>query len=137
MTVSLRIAVADDEPDMRDYYARMLPRLGHTVVVLAATGAELVEQCRAAHPDLVLTDVRMPDMDGIEAASRLHQDAAVPVVLVSAYRDPDLVRRAEGGHVVGHLVKPIKQADLEPAIAEAMRRFEELRKGGEGEEAHV
>jgi response regulator NasT len=126
MTVSLRIAVADDEPDMRDYYACILPRLGHTVVVLAATGAELVEQSRKVRPDLVITDVRMPDMDGIEAAFRLHQDSSVPVVLVSATRNPDLIPLGQGDHIVSHLVKPIKQADLAPAIAEAMRRFAEL-----------
>jgi response regulator NasT len=126
---ALRIAVADDEQDMRDYYACILPRLGHKVVVLAATGAELVEQSRAARPDLVITDVCMPDMDGIEAASRLHEDASVPVVLVSAYRNPDLLRLAHGEHLVSHLVKPFKQADLQPAINEAMRRFAQLHRG--------
>ena len=82
MTKSLRIAVADDEMDMRDYYARMLPRLGHKVVVVAGTGAELVQRCGEEKPDLVITDVKMPDMDGIEAAIRIYKDAFVPVVLV-------------------------------------------------------
>jgi response regulator NasT len=126
MMGSLRIAVADDEPDMRDYFSRILPRMGHRVVTVAATGADLVEQCRSSKPDLIITDIKMPDMDGIEAAAQLCETAVLPVILVSAYHDAELIARAEADHVMGYLVKPIKQADLEPAIALAMRRFEEL-----------
>jgi response regulator NasT len=126
MTEPLRIAVADDEPDMRDYFARILPRLGHQVVAVAANGVELVAQCRAMRPDLVLTDIKMPDMDGIEAAMRLYQERPVPVILVSAYHDPELIRRAEADHIMGYLVKPIKQGDLGPVIALTMRRFEQF-----------
>jgi response regulator NasT len=126
MTEPLRIAVADDEPDMRDYFARILPRLGHQVVAVAANGAELVAQCRAMRPDLILTDIKMPDMDGIEAATRLYQERPIPVILVSAYHDPELIRRAEADHIMGYLVKPIKQGDLGPVIALAMRRFEQF-----------
>jgi response regulator NasT len=131
MTQSLRIAIADDEPDMRDYFGKVLPRLGHRVVVVAANGDELVQQCRTAAPDLVITDIKMPDMDGIDAASCLYHERPIPVILVSAYHDPELIRRAEADHIMGYLVKPIKQADLEPVIALTMRRFEqfeELRK---------
>jgi response regulator NasT len=126
MTRPLRIAVADDEPDMRDYFARILPVLGHRVVVNAANGEELVTQCLAARPDLVITDIKMPDMDGIDAAARLYREAPVPVILVSAFHDPELIKRAEADHVMAYLVKPIKQADLEPAIALAMRRYEQF-----------
>jgi response regulator NasT len=126
MTQPLRIAVADDEPDMRDYYTRILPRLGHRVVVAAATGAELVEGVKQSRPDLVITDIKMPDLDGLEAASQLCAIAPVPVILVSAYHDPELIRRAEADHVMAYLIKPIKQVDLEPAISLAMRRFEQM-----------
>jgi response regulator NasT len=126
MTQPLRIAVADDEPDMRDYYARILPRLGHRVVVVASTGAELVEAVKQSRPDLVITDIKMPDLDGLEAAARLCEIAPMPVILVSAYHDPELIRRAEADHVMAYLIKPIKQADLEPAISLAMRRFEQM-----------
>ena len=122
----LRIAVADDEPDMRDYFKRMLPRLGHEVVALAENGRELVEHCRDLKPDLVITDIRMPEMDGIDAAAELANDDPVPVILVSAYHDPELIERAENDHILAYLVKPIKQADLEPAIAIVMRRFEQF-----------
>jgi response regulator NasT len=126
MSRPLRIAVADDEPDMRDYFRTILPDLGHEVVAAVANGAELVDACRAERPDLVITDIKMPDMDGIEAAGRIYRDGPVPVILVSAYHDPDFIRRAEADHVLAYLVKPIKRADLEPAIAIAMRRFEQF-----------
>jgi response regulator NasT len=123
MTTTLRIAVADDEPDMRAYFQKCLPRLGHQVVAVAADGRELIEQVRATHPDLVITDIKMPDMDGIEAATQLYREHPIPVILVSAHHEPELIERAEADHIMAYLVKPIKQADLEPAIALAMRRF--------------
>ena len=131
MSEPLRIAVADDEPDMRDYFAKILPRLGHQVVAQARDGRELVEQCRAERPDLVITDIKMPEMDGIDAAIAIYKDTPLPVILVSAFHDAELIERAEADHIMGYLVKPIKQADLGPVIALAMRRFEqfqELRK---------
>jgi response regulator NasT len=68
----------------------------------------------------------MPDLDGLEAAARLCATVPLPVILVSAYHDPELIRRAEASHVMAYLIKPIKQADLEPAITLAVRRFEQL-----------
>ena len=79
MSRALRIAVADDEPDVRDYFRRILPRLGHQVVAVAQTGRELIEQCRAARPDLVITDIKMPDQDGIEAAVAIGRDKPVSI----------------------------------------------------------
>src|SRR5262245_43936914 len=126
MTQPLRIIIADDEPDMRDYFKKILPRLGHQVVAAAETGRELVERCLALHPDLVITDIKMPELDGIDAAAVLYQEWPLPVILVSAYHDAELIRRAESDHIMGYLVKPIKQADLEPVIALALRRFEQF-----------
>jgi len=126
MNSSLRIAVADDEPDMQKYFQKCLPRLGHQVVAVAASGRELVEQCRATRPDLVITDIKMPEMDGIDAANEIYKERPVPVILVSAFHDASLIERAEADHILGYLVKPIKQADLEPVIALAMRRFEQF-----------
>jgi two-component system, response regulator PdtaR len=126
MTRALRIAVADDEPDMREYFQKSLGRLGHKVVAVAENGRELVEQCRALAPDLVITDIKMPDMDGIDAAVQIYRQRPVPVILVSAFHDATLIERAEADHILGYLVKPIKQADLEPAISLAVRRFEQF-----------
>ena len=68
----------------------------------------------------------MPDMDGIDAAAQIYRKEAIPVILVSAYHDAEFIRRAEADHIMAYLVKPIKQADLEPAIGIAMRRFEQF-----------
>ncbi|HZT79186.1 MAG TPA: response regulator [Gemmataceae bacterium] len=126
MNQSLRIAIADDEADMRDYFRKILPLLGHKMVCAAKTGRELVEGCRQCKPDLVITDIKMPDMDGIRAADQIYQEHPIPVILVSAYHDADLIARAEANHILGYLVKPIKQSDLEPVIALAVRRFEQF-----------
>ena len=125
MTKGLRISVADDELDMRDFFERMLKRLGHQVVSVAENGRELVEHCREQRPDLVITDIKMPEMDGIEAAQKICGERQIPVILVSAYQDGK-DRPAENDSVLAYLVKPIGPDDLVPAIAIAVRRFEEL-----------
>ena len=126
MTGPLRIAVADDEPEMLEYFESTLTVLGHHVVVLARNGRELVEGCRAQKPDLVVADIKMPVMDGLDAARQIAQHGPIPVILVSAHHDPDFITRALDNQVLAYLVKPIKQADLETAVALAMRRFHEL-----------
>lgn len=126
MTQNLRIVIADDEPDMREFLSRMLPRCGHEVVAVAENGEQLIEYCRQHQPDLVITDIKMPILDGIEASIRLNRERPVPVILLSAYHDPQLIERAEQDHVSGYLVKPISAADLQPMIAVVMKRFVEL-----------
>lgn len=122
----LKIAVADDEPDMRDYFATVLPRMGHEVVAVARNGRELIERSAATDPDLLILDIKMPEIDGLQAAARISEQEPVPAIVVSAYHDPELVERATADHVLAYLVKPIKQADLEAAIIIAMRRFEQF-----------
>lgn len=122
----LRIAIADDEPDMREYLARVLKSLGHDVVVTAENGVELVAMCREAKPELVITDIMMPEKDGIEAANEICKEQTVPVIIISGYNDTELVSRAQFQELMAYLVKPIKKTDIEPAIAVAMRRFTEF-----------
>jgi two-component system, response regulator PdtaR len=126
MNRSLRVAVADDEPRMREFYKEMLPLLGHEVVCVAKSGAELVNECQNLRPDLIITDIKMPDLDGIEAAKQLCKQGPVPVILVTAHDDPELLARAGDTHILGYLVKPVKRQDLQPAILIAVRRFEEF-----------
>jgi response regulator NasT len=121
----LCIAVADDEPDTREFLGELLTRLGHQVA-LAGDGRQLVELCRAAPPDLVLTNIMMPEMGGIAAAAEVNRERPVPVVLVFGHHDPVSLARARAEHVVGYLVKPVRPADLEVAIALAMALFEQL-----------
>jgi response regulator NasT len=125
MNRSLRIAVADDEPRMREFYQEILSRMGHQVVCAVPNGRDLVQQCRAMRPNLVIADVKMPDLDGIDAAQQISKDEPIPIILVSAHDDPDLLERA-GSCVLAYLVKPVKQQDLQPAITIAIRRFDEF-----------
>jgi two-component system, response regulator PdtaR len=127
MSRSIRIAVAEDEAFMQRYLTETLTLIGHKVVCIAGTGRELIDKCRTSPPELVMTDIRLPDMDGLQAVAEIYATTAVPVIVVSAFHDPDLIERAEKNHVLAYLVKPIKQEDLEPAIAIAMRRFQEFR----------
>ncbi len=108
---------------MREYFQRTLPAIGHQVVGAASTGMELIGLYETLKPDLVITDIKMPDLDGIDAAKRIHQVRPAPVILVSAYNDSDLIGRAGQEQILAYLVKPIKQADLEPTIALTMSRF--------------
>lgn len=127
MTQPLRIAVADDEPLMRRWYENTLTKLGHQVVVSASNGEEVVQQCRREKPDLLISDIEMPNMDGLAAAEKIREDVPIPIILVSAHHDPQFVDRALQSHVLAFLVKPIKQPDLETAITLVMRRFHEFR----------
>jgi len=126
MSGSLRIVIADDEADLRDYLQETLSVLGHEVVGVATTGRELVEQARTTQPDLVITDIKMPEIDGIDAAVEICQHGPIPIILVSAYHDRELVSRAGESHVLAYLVKPIGQQDLETAISIVMSRFEQF-----------
>jgi CheY-like chemotaxis protein len=91
MMSGLRIAVADDEVEMRDFFEKVLPRFGHQVVSVAENGKQLIEHCRELSPDLVITDIKMPELDGIEASTQICQERPVPIILVSAYHDPALI----------------------------------------------
>jgi AmiR/NasT family two-component response regulator len=124
--MSLRITVADDEPLMGEFYQDALPPMGHKLLAVAQSGTELLECCRRERPDLVITDIKMPEMDGIEAANALWREMPVPVILVSAYTDAELISRAQDNPVMAFLVKPIKAATLEASIQIGARRFAEL-----------
>ncbi len=126
MTNVLAVVIADDEPRMRDYLWQSLERLGHRVVAAARTGRELIDVCRTHQPDLIISDIKMPDMDGIEAAAQIYRTGAIPVILISAFHDSELIERASRNHILAYLVKPVKDTDLAPAIAVAMQRFGEF-----------
>jgi response regulator NasT len=126
MTNLLRIGIADDQPSVRELLVRMVTDLGHEVVFSADTGQSLIEQCRQAKPDLVIADVRMPELDGLEASQQINLERPTPVVLVSAYHDLQLIERAKDTHILAYLVKPFKQEDLASAIILARNRFEEF-----------
>lgn len=121
-----RIIIADDESIIRLDLREMLTNLGYLVVGEASDGQSAVNMARELRPDLVIMDIRMPNLDGIEAAQILTEEKIAPVVLLTAYSQKDLVERAREAGVVGYLVKPFKETDLSPAIEVAIARFSEF-----------
>jgi response regulator NasT len=105
----------------------MLTNLGYLVIGDVGDGQSAVNLARELKPDVVLMDIKMPDMDGIEAAKILTAEQIAPVVLLTAHSQKDLVERAKEAGVVGYLVKPFRETDLLPAIEVALSRFEEFR----------
>lgn len=126
MEHSLRIAIAEDEPEVLDDLREMLVEIGHDVVAAVENGRELVEACARTSPDLVITDIRMPDMDGLQAAEEIRNSRPIPVIIVSAYHDREFIDRALREHVLAYLVKPIGEQTLKASIELAMRRFREF-----------
>jgi response regulator NasT len=124
--VSARLLIAEDETIIRLDLRSLLEHAGFTVCAEARDGVEAVELARLELPDLALLDVKMPRLDGIEAARRILEERPIPIVIVTAYGEQELVSRAVEAGVFGYLVKPFRESDLLPAIATASARHEEL-----------
>ena len=122
-----RVVIADDESLIRMDLREMLTNLGYLVVGDIGDGRSAVSLARELRPDIVIMDIKMPDMDGIEAAQILTEEKIAPVLLLSAYSQQELVQRANKAGVVGYLVKPFQESDLTPAIEIALARFSEFR----------
>jgi AmiR/NasT family two-component response regulator len=122
-----RVIIADDESIIRMDLREMLTNLGYLVVGEAGDGRKAVNLARELGPDVVILDIKMPDMDGIEAARILTEEKIAPVVLLTAYSQRDLVERAKEAGVVGYITKPMRESDLTPAIEVARARFSEFR----------
>jgi two-component system, response regulator PdtaR len=122
-----RIIIADDESLIRMDLREMLGHLGYEVVAEASDGRSAVELAKKLLPDLIIMDIKMPDMDGIAAASELARDHIAPVVLLTAYSENSLIGRAKDAGVCGYLVKPFRETELMPVIELALARFNELR----------
>ena len=122
----MRILVAEDETLIRLDLRDLLARAGFDVCAEARDGVEAVELARAEQPDLAVLDVKMPRLDGIEAARRILDERPIPIVMLTAYGQNELVSRAVEAGVFGYLVKPFRESDLLPAIQTAHARHEEL-----------
>jgi AmiR/NasT family two-component response regulator len=124
--VALRILVAEDETIIRLDLRSLLESAGFEVCAEARDGEEAVALARSERPDLAILDVKMPRLDGIEAARRILDERPIPVVMLTAYGQEELVSRAVEAGVFGYLVKPFRESDLLPAIRTARARHEEL-----------
>ena len=123
---SLRIVIADNESLIRLDIREMLEDAGHEIVGEAVNGRRAVELTRQHRPDLVLMDIKMPEMDGITAAGKIYADKIAPVILLTAFSQPDIVDKAKDSGVLGYLVKPVQESQLFPAIEIALSRWQEM-----------
>jgi response regulator NasT len=104
----------------------LLEEAGHTVVGEAADGVKAIELARKHKPDLVIMDIKMPEMDGITAAKIISAEKVAPVLLLTAFSQKEIVEKAKDSGVLAYLVKPVKEANLFPAIEIALSRFQEF-----------
>jgi len=121
---STKVLIADDDPIILLDLKQMLESLGYEVIGEAGDGKQAFELAQKLTPDICVLDVKMPVMDGIDAASQIADAGIAPVILLTAYSDRELVERANEAGVFGYLVKPFKPNDLPPAIEVAKGRFE-------------
>ncbi|GLY67628.1 ANTAR domain-containing response regulator [Amycolatopsis taiwanensis] len=121
-----RVLVAEDEALIRLDLVEMLREEGYQVVGEAGDGEEAIKLAADLKPDLVILDVKMPKLDGIEAAAKITGDRVAPVVILTAFSQRDLVERARDAGTMAYLVKPFAKRDLVPAIELAISRFAEL-----------
>jgi two-component system, response regulator PdtaR len=121
-----RILIAEDETIIRLDLREMLERAGFEVCAEARDGEEAVALALGEKPDLAILDVKMPRLDGIEAARRILGERPIPIVILTAYGQDELVSRAVEAGVFGYLVKPFRESDLLPAIHAACARHAEL-----------
>jgi two-component system, response regulator PdtaR len=122
----LRILIAEDETIIRLDLRDVLERAGHEVCAEARDGEEAVALALSESPELAILDVKMPRLDGIEAARRILTERPIPIVMLTAYGQDELVARAVEAGVFGYLVKPFRETDLLPAIQTAWARHAEL-----------
>jgi AmiR/NasT family two-component response regulator len=122
----VRILIAEDETIIRLDLRGLLERAGYEVVGEARDGEEAVALAREHEPDLAVMDVKMPKLDGIDAARRMLEERPIPIVMLTAFGQQELVARAVEAGVFAYLVKPFREQDVVPAIEAARARFQEL-----------
>ncbi len=122
----LRALIAEDDPVVADGLRARLESLGHSVAGISHDGRDAVGKAEALTPDIIFLDIKMPRLDGVEAARQIMAARPAPIILVTAHSDPELIQRATAAGVMGYLVKPVDRKDLPPAIAVARSRFADL-----------
>ena len=122
-----RIIIAEDDTVIRMDLKEELQRQGYLVVGDVGDGQSAINLTRELRPDLVVMDIRMPEMDGITATETLTREKLAPVVLLTAFSDDELIERARTVGVIHYVTKPWRASDLKPAIEIALSRFQEFR----------
>jgi len=122
--MAVRALIAEDERLIALAMGSRLESQGYEVVGIASTGTEVLDILSSVLPHIVLMDVRMPDMDGIEATRVLMQRSPVCVVVVSGSREPSQIRRAEEAGAMDYVIKPFEAHQMRPVLERARCRFQ-------------
>ncbi len=122
----LRILLAEDEAIIAMGISAILQRLGFHVAARVKNGQEAVRKVRELRPDLAILDIKMPGMDGLEAARQILAEQPIPIIILTAFSERQLVAEADQIGVASYLVKPVAEEDLLPAITLAVSRFQQL-----------
>ncbi len=120
------VLIAEDETIIRMDLRQLLEDEGFVVCGEARDGLEAVERARETSPDVAIFDLKMPGLDGIEAARRVYAERPIPIVMLTAYADRSSIDRAVGAGVFGYVTKPFRREDVVPAVLSALARHEEL-----------
>lgn len=123
---AIRILIAEDNDLVSLTLEEQLKGLGYDVIGIARSGAEAVSLAVRLKPDLIMMDIRMPEMEGTEAAARIRDQSPVPIIMLTAYADKETIRKAEAAGALAYLVKPVNENELPPAINIALARFKEI-----------
>jgi response regulator NasT len=124
---SLKIVLVEDDPIVRVFLKEALQtQLGHQVIGEAVTGVDMVRSVLTLVPDVVVFDIHLPGMNGLEALRQIYKERVVAAVAITADRDQGLVRRALEEHVLAFLVKPVEAHQIGPALQVASAQFQEL-----------
>lgn len=123
---ALRAIIADDEQLTRTIVRARLEKLGHHVVAEAEDGSQAVQAARLYKPDVIVIDIKMPVMDGIEAARQIMQENPCAILFLSSFNEEELVEQASETGALAYLMKPFRKEDLGPALEIAVRRFRQM-----------
>lgn len=126
---NVNILIADDESLIRMDLKEILEEKGYNVVGEAKNGYEVLDFCSNSKPDLIILDIKMPEMDGLQTLQKLTLSSEypkIPVIMLTAYSQPELIEQAVGMGVFAYIVKPVKEYDLLPAIEIALARANEM-----------
>jgi len=123
----LRVVIAEDEAIIRMDLRETLEEEGYEVIGETGRGDQAIELVRALQPDLAILDIKMPGMDGLEAARIINGEKICGVLMLTAFSQREVVEQARDAGALAFLVKPFQKSDLIPAIEVAMGRFRELR----------
>ncbi len=121
-----RILIAEDNDLVSLTLEEQLQGLGYDVVGIARSGTEAISLAHRLVPDLIIMDIRMPEMEGTEAAAIIRNQRPVPIIMLTAYADKETIRKAEASGALAYLVKPVNENELPPAIDIALARFKEI-----------